>query len=286
MTPLRKRMIDEMQLRNYCPKTVQVYVYNVARFARYFGKSPEVLGASHVRRYLLHVLQERKASWPTYKQELSALRFLYRYVLKRGDLLLDIRSPRSEQTLPVVLSPDEVRRFFAAIHSYKYRMILMTAYSAGLRISEVINLKVADIDSERMVIRVVYGKRRKQRYTMLSPLLLKMLRYYGWAARPVEYLFPRRSLDKPMAAGSVQRICQQARREAGLDKDITPHTLRHSFATHLLEAGTDLRVVQELLGHSSIRTTVRYTHVSTRLIAQTKSPLDLLQESAGSGEVK
>lgn len=160
MTPLRKRMIDEMQLRNYCPKTVQVYVYNVARFARYFGKSPEVLGASHVRRYLLHVLQERKASWPTYKQELSALRFLYRYVLKRGDLLLDIRSPRSEQTLPVVLSLDEVRRFFAAIHSYKYRMILMTAYSAGLRISEVINLKVADIDSERMVIRVVYGKRR------------------------------------------------------------------------------------------------------------------------------
>jgi site-specific recombinase XerD len=148
MTPLRKRMIDEMQLRNYCPKTIQVYVYNVARFARYFEKSPERLGASHVRRYLLHVLQERKASWPTYKQELSALRFLYRYVLKRGDLLLDIRCSRSGRTLPVVLSLDEVRRFFAAIHSYKYRMILMTAYSAGLRISEVINLKVADIDSE------------------------------------------------------------------------------------------------------------------------------------------
>jgi len=279
-------MIDEMELRNYCPKTIRVYVYNVARFARYFGKSPEKLGASHVRRYLLHVLQERKASWSTYKQELSALRFLYRHVMKRGDLLLDIRSPRPEHTLPVVLSLDEVRRFFAAIHSYKYRMLLMTAYAAGLRISEVTSLKVADIDTERMVIRVVYGKRRKQRYTILSPLLLKLLRYYWWAARPVEYLFPRRSADKPMAAGAVQRICQQARREAGLEKEVTPHTLRHSFATHLLEAGTDLRVVQELLGHSCIRTTVRYTHVSTQLISRTQSPLDRLHEPMPGGEAK
>jgi integrase/recombinase XerD len=286
MTPLRKRMIEEMQLRNYCPKTIRVYVYNVARFARYFGKSPERLGASDVRRYLLHVLQERKASWPTYKQELSALRFLYRHVLKRGDLLLDIRSPRPEHPLPVVLSLDEVRRFFAAIRSYKYRMILMTAYSAGLRISEVINLKVADIDTERMVIRVEYGKRRKERYTILSPVLLKMLRHYWWAARPVECLFPCRSLDKPITASSVQRVCQQARREAGLEKEVTPHTLRHSFATHLLEAGTDLRVVQELLGHSSIRTTVRYTHVSTQLISRTKSPLDQLHEPMPSGEAK
>lgn len=286
MTPLRKRMMDEMQLGNYAPKTIRVYVYNVSRFALHFRKRPEVLGASHVREYLLHVVQERKAAWGTYKQELSALRFLYRHVLKRGDIVCDIRCPRPERPLPVVLSQDEVRRFFAAIHSFKHRMILMTAYSAGLRISEVVGLRVSDIDSERMVIRVVHGKRRKDRYTVLSPLLLKMLRHYWWAARPVEYLFPGRSLAKPTVAGSVQRICQQARREAGLDKEVTPHTLRHSFATHLLESGTDLRVVQELLGHSSIRTTVRYTHVSTRLIAKTRSPLDLLQESAGSGAGK
>jgi site-specific recombinase XerD len=166
MTPLRQRMLDELQLRNYSRKTVDAYVGVVSRFALHFGKSPAVLGAEEVRQYLLHLVQERKVAWGTYKQALSALRFLYRQVLQQGEIVQDIRCPRPERRLPVVLSVAEVSRFFAAIPSYKHRMILMTAYSAGLRIAEVVHLKVSDIDSQRMVLRVEQGKRRKDRYTL------------------------------------------------------------------------------------------------------------------------
>lgn len=281
MTPLRQRMLDELQLRNFSRKTVDAYVGVVSRFALHFGKSPALLGAGEVRQYLLHLVQERKVAWGTYKQALSALRFLYRQVLKQGEIVQDIRCPRSERHLPVVLSLDEVSRFFAAVQSYKHRMILMTAYSAGLRIAEVVHLKVSDIDSQRMVLRVEQGKRRKDRYTLLSPVLLTMLRHYWWAARPLEYLFPGRSRERPMSISTVQGVCLQAQARAGIDKHITPHTLRHSFATHLLEAGTDLRVIQELLGHASPRTTARYTHVSAQLIARTPSPLDALRTVTG-----
>jgi integrase/recombinase XerD len=282
MTPLRKRMIDEMELRNFSAKTVGMYVGNVARFARYFGKSPDLLGPEHVRKYLLHLVQEKKRSWGTYKVALAALRYFYRWVVKGPEVVEDIRCPRPERRLPVVLSFDEVRRFFAAIPSFKYRMILMTAYSAGLRISEVVNLQVSDIDSQRMVIRIRQAKRNKDRYTMLSPVLLQMLRHWWVAARPTSYLYPSRSPDRPSRVTTIQDACKEAEENAGLDKTVRPHTLRHSFATHLLEAGTDLRVIQELLGHSSPRTTAIYTHVSTKLISQTKSPLDLLhQEGAG-----
>jgi site-specific recombinase XerD len=178
--------------------------------------------------------------------------------------------------LPVVLSFDEVHRFLAAIPSFKHRTLLMLAYAAGLRVSEAANVRVSDIDSQRMVIRIVQGKRKKDRYTILSPLLLKMLRHYWWAARPKDYLFPGRGPSGVVRSSTVQRACIEAQQRAGLGKEVTPHTLRHSFATHLLEAGTDLRVIQQLLGHSSPRTTALYTHVSTRLISQTKSPLDLL----------
>jgi site-specific recombinase XerD len=278
MTPLRKRMIDEMEMRNFAPKTIRLYVDNVARFARYFDRSPDQLGPEHVRKYLLYIVQEKKRSWGTYNQALAALRYFYRWVVKGPEVVRDIRCPRPERHLPVVLSFDEVRRFFAVIPSFKHRMILMTAYSAGLRISEVVNLQVSDIDSQRMVIRVCQGKRKKDRYTILSPVLLQMLRHYWVAARPVSYLFPGRSLDRPMSVSTVQQVCRDARQKAELDKQVTPHTLRHSFATHLLEAGTDLRVIQQLLGHSSPRTTALYTHVSAKLIAQTKSPLDLLEQ--------
>lgn len=280
MTPLRKRMIDEMELRNFSPKTVRLYVDNVARFARHFGKSPDQLGPEHVRTYLLHIVQEKKRSWGTYKQALAALRYFYRWVVKGPEVVEDIRGPRPERRLPVVLAFDEVRRFFAAVSSFKHRMILMTSYSAGLRISEVVHLQVTDIDSQRRVIRVCQGKHKKDRYTILSPALLQMLRHYWVAARPVSYLFPGRSLDRPMSVATVQKICKDAQEKAGIDKTVTPHTLRHSFATHLLEAGTDLRVIQELLGHASPRTTAIYTHVSAKLIAQTKSPLDLLNQEA------
>lgn len=276
MTPLRQRMIETLELRGVSPKTVKLYVDCAARFARHFNKSPERLGSEEVRQYLLYLIHERKVAWGTYKQALAALRFLYRWVLNRGDVVQDIRAPRPERRLPVVLSFAEVHRFFAAITSFKHRTLLMFAYAAGLRVSEASRVRVADIDSERMTIRVVLGKRKKDRYTILSPLLLKMLRHYWWAARPKDYLFPSRGRTGHVTNSTVQRACLDAQAAAGLTKEVTPHTLRHSFATHLLEAGTDLRVIQELLGHASPRTTSIYTHVSTALIGKTKSPLDLL----------
>ena len=276
MTPLRQRMIETLELRGFSPKTVKLYIDCVARFARHFGKSPEQLGAEEVRSYLLYLVHERKVAWATYKQALSALRFLYRWVLERGEVVQDIRAPRPERRLPVVLSFEEVHRFFAAIPSFKHRTLLMLAYAAGLRLSEAASVRVSDIDSQRMVIRIVQGKRKKDRYSILSPLLLTMLRNYWWAARPKDYLFPGRGQSGVVRSGTVQRACIEARQIAGLAKEVTPHTLRHSFATHLLEAGTDLRVIQQLLGHSSPRTTALYTHVSNKLISQTKSPLDLL----------
>jgi site-specific recombinase XerD len=269
-------MIEALELRGVSPKTLRIYVDCVARFARYFGQSPEQLGAEDVRTYLLYLVHERKVAWSTYKQALAALRFLYRWVLERGDVVQDIRAPRPERRLPVVLSFDEVHRFFAAITSFKHRTLLMFAYAAGLRVQEAARVRVSDIDSQRMVVRVVQGKRKKDRYTVLSPLLLEMLRHYWWAARPKDYLFPGRGQQGVVRSSTVQRACIEARQRAGLSKEITPHTLRHSFATHLLEAGTDLRVIQELLGHGSPKTTALYTHVSTRLISQVKSPLDLL----------
>jgi site-specific recombinase XerD len=280
MTPLRKQMIEALELRGSSPKTVHLYNC-VARYARHFGKSPEHLGDKELREYLLYLLHERKVTWGTYTQALAALRFLYRWVLQRGDIVQDIRAPRPERRLPVVLSFEEVHRFFAAIPSFKYRTLLMFAYAAGLRISEAANVRVADIDSQRMVIRVVQGKRKKDRYTVLSPLLLQMLRHYWWAARPKDYLFPSRGKTGVVRSSSVQHACIEARAAAGLSKEVTPHTLRHSFATHLLEAGTDLRIIQELLGHASPRTTAIYTHVSTKLISQIQSPLDLLVASHG-----
>lgn len=215
-------------------------------------------------------------AWSTYKQALSALRFLYRSVLNQGEVVQDIRTPRPERRLPVVLSFEEVHRLFAAIRSFKQRTLLMLAYASGLRLSEAARLRVSDIDSQRMVLRVVQGKRKKDRYTILSPLLLQMLRHYWWAARPTDYLFPGRGQSGVVRSSTVQRACLEAQLRAGIGKHITPHTLRHSFATHLLEAGTELRVIQELLGHVSPRTTALYTHVSAQLIRQTKSPLDLL----------
>lgn len=276
MTPLRKRMIESLELYGVSPKTVKLYVDCVARFALHFGKSPEKLGAEDVRTYLLYLINERKVASGTYKQALSALRYLYRWVLNRGEVVQDIRSPRPQHKLPVVLSFDEVHRFFAAIPSFKHRTLLMLAYAAGLRLSEAAHLRVSDIDSQRMVIRIVQGKRKKDRYTILSPLMLKMLRHYWWAARPKDYLFPGRGQTGVVRSNTVQQACVEARQRAGLEKEVTPHTLRHSFATHLLEAGTDLRVIQQLLGHANPRTTALYTQVSTKLISQTKSPLDLL----------
>jgi integrase/recombinase XerD len=280
MTPLRQRMIEDMKLRNYADRTIEVYVQRVATFAKHFGKSPERLDAADVRAYLLFLIQEKHASWSYYGQAICALRLLYRVTLGKDWVVEGVASPRKGQKLPVVLSPDEVTQFFEGITSLKHRAILMTAYAAGLRISEVVGLKVGDIDSRRMTIRIRQGKGRKDRDVMLSPRLLVVLREYWKVARPTDWLFPGDVPGRPLTDGAVHRICLRAANIAGLGKHITIHTLRHSFATHLLEGGTDLRTIQVLLGHRSLRTTAVYTHVSAVALAATQSPLDRLGPSA------
>jgi integrase/recombinase XerD len=280
MTPLRRRMIEDMRLRNLAERTIDTYVDRVAAFARHFGTSPEHLGSDHIRAYLLHLV-DQKASWATFNQTRSALRFLYGTTLKRrwvDDGVVCVKTPRK---LPVVLSLDEVAQFLAAIGNIKHRAILMTAYAAGLRLSEVAGLRVEDIDSRRMVLRVRQGKGRKDREVMLSPRLLDLLRRYWQVVRPHDYLFPGRDPDRPISHSAVQRICQAALRASGLKKRISPHSLRHSFATHLLEAGADLRTIQVLLGHSELRTTARYTHISSARLHGTSSPLDRLPPFGG-----
>ncbi len=276
MTPLRRRMIDDMTLRNFTPQTIQAYVRCVARFAQHFRTSPDNLGPEHVRAYLLHLVQEQRASLSHYKQNRCALRFFYRVTLGRDEVASSIPPLKQPRILPVVLSPGEVARFFAAVPNLKHRAIVMTAYAAGLRVSEVARLRIADIDSQRMVIHVHRGKGQKDRDVMLSPRLLGILRAYWKAARPGDFLFPGATADRPITTGSIQRACHRARQAAGLGKHVTVHTLRHSFATHLLEAGADLRTIQVLLGHNSFSTTARYVHVATASLASVKSPLDRL----------
>ena len=276
MTPLRQRMISDMQMRRMSPKTISAYLYHVASCARYFNRSPDLITPEEVRRYLLHLINEKQVSWSTYNQAVCALRFLYRNTLRMELFVPDLPFPRAEYSLPVILSTDEVLRFLSAITSLKYRAILMTAYAAGLRLSEVIHLKVSDIDSERMVIRVRQGKGRKDRYVMLSPLLLQVLRRYWQAARPTDWLFPSRVVGLPVSDSAIQQACKRAARDAGLAKAVTVRTLRHCFATHLLEAGANIRLIQTLLGHRSVHTTQRYTHISTDVVCATASPLDLL----------
>ena len=281
MTLLRQRMIEEMTLRNYSPKTIRLYVAHLVKFFDFCSSRPARVTPEEIRDYLVYLVEVKGTKWGVYNQVVSALRFLFREIVRRGEIVEDIRCARPEKKLPVVLSLEETNRFFAAIHNFKHRVILMTAYGAGLRISEAVRLRLDDIDSERMVIRVRQGKNKKDRYTKLSPILLDLLRRYWWAARPQELLFTGRRPQQPISVSTLQSVCRLAQREAGIPKAITPHTLRHSFATHLLEAGTDLRVIQVLLGHASPLSTARYTRVSNKLIRQTPSPLDLLAEAEG-----
>lgn len=278
MTPLRKRMIEEMRMRDYSQHTISAYVSAVYRLATFYQQSPDKLNREQIRAFLVDLVETQQVAWSYYQQVLAALRYFYRYVLRRGEIVEDIRGPRTMRRLPIVLSPQEVARFFQAIPSLKHRTILMLAYGAGMRIGEAVRVRLANIDRERNVIHIPQGKHRKDRYTVLSPALLEMLDRYCWAARPHDYLFSTRNTGRPITISTVQRVCLQARQDAGIDKAVTPHTLRHSFATHLLEAGTNLRVIQVLLGHASPRTTAIYTHVSTDLIGKVVSPLDELPD--------
>jgi integrase/recombinase XerD len=275
MSPLRRRMIEDMTVRNLAPATQQSYLYAVARFSRHFARSPDRLGLEQVRAYQVH-LAAQKRSWSHINQASCALRFFYGVTLGRSEVLAGIVSAREPQKLPVVLSADEIVQFLEAVPGLRNRAALTTAYGAGLRVREVSRLKLADIDSGRKVIRIEQGKGGKDRYVMLSAQLLQILRAYWWLARPARWLFPGRELDHPVSVATLQEACRVATRTAGLSKPVTVHTLRHSFATHLLEAGTDIRIIQVVLGHARLATTARYAQVATRLIAGTPSPLDRL----------
>ncbi len=275
MTPLRRRMIDDMTLRNLSPATQQSYIYAVVKFSRFFGRSPDELGAEEVRTYQLHLVG-LGWSWSHINQVTCALRFLFAVTLGRPDVGVRIVSGKEPRKLPVVLSGEEVVRFLEAVPGLRNRAALTTAYGAGLRVAEVCALKVGDIDSSRMLIRVEHGKGAKDRYVMLSPNLLTVLRAYWRLARPGRWLFPGREPHQPVSKATLQAACRIAAREAGLDKAVTVHTLRHSFATHLLEGGTNIRIIQVLLGHRRMETTAIYTRVAAPVIAATASPLDRL----------
>ena len=276
MTPLRRRMIEDMQLRNLAAVTQRNYIAHVAAFARFFGQSPERLDQEAVREYLLYLLNERRMSPEGVNQQVSALKFLYLTTLEMPWAAEDFPRVRRPHRLPVVLSHEEVVVFFDYVPSLKYRAALMLCYGAGLRVSEAVAVKVSDIDSQRMLLRVRQGKGHKDRYTMLSPRLLEVLRVYWRAARPQDYLFPSWRTGRHLSATSLQQACRDAWRRSGLRKRVTVHTLRHSFATHLLENGTDVRIIQALLGHSRIDTTAHYTAVTPQLVAAALSPLDRL----------
>ena len=276
MTALRQRMIEDLKVRNRSARTIQSYTAHVANFARHFGKSPELLGPEEIRQYQVYLVDERHVSWSHFNQAVCALRFFYRHTLGRDWAVAHIPFPRQPKKLPVVLSQAEVIRLFEAIRSLKLRAMLMTAYAAGLRLSEVTHLQVSDIDSERMVIRVRQGKGQKDRYVMLSEKLLEVLRLYWRLERPTTWLFPSKSKQQPVNPSVLQRACHQAGLDAGLSKQATVRCLRHSFATHLLEAGTNIRIIQTLLGHSCVSTTQVYTNVSTRTVRATESPFEHL----------
>jgi site-specific recombinase XerD len=272
-------MSEEMQLRHFSPRTQEAYLAAVTRFAKHFARSPAQLGPDHIRQYHLHLLS-RHASRSALVIAVAALRFFYTVTLRRPWSVERLPYPRRQRTLPVVLSRAEVARFLAAISGLKPRALLTTTYAAGLRVSEVVALQVSDIDSQRMVIRVRHGKGATDRYVILSPRLLTLLRTYWKAHHPTTWLFPGRVPGKPLTTRQVMRICHEVRQQAGFTKAVSPHTLRHSFATHLLEAGTDLRTIQLLLGHRSLSTTARYLHVSPQLGFTVRSPLDLLEHPA------
>jgi integrase/recombinase XerD len=275
MTPLRQRYIDDLRLRNYAPRTIDTYVSQVASFAKHFGRSPELLGPNEVRDFQLHLL-ERRLSWSTFNQAVCALRFLYGTTLGRPEQLPLLPFGKRPKTLPCVLSATEVLRLLKAAQPGRERLILQVAYGCGLRLNELLHLQATDIDSARMVIHVRHGKGAKDRLVPLSLRLLEELRVYWRMTRPRTWLFPGKKLGKPLNASNIQRRFSQLVKRADLSKRCSMHTLRHSYATHLLEAGVDLLTLKALLGHNSLQTTARYLHVSTHRLVQTPSLLDLL----------
>jgi len=275
ISALRQRLIDDMTIRNMSPLTQKAYVRAVKNFSKHFGKSPDQLTFEHVREYQLH-LGSRGLGVQAINQIMCGLRFFYGTTLGKAAVSEQIPLGRRPDALPPVLARDEVERFLKAVSDFEFRTAFVTIYAAGLRVSEAVALTIKDIDSARMVIHVRSGKGRKDRYVMLSEQLLGILRAYWRCARPQHFLFPGPDPARPITVRSLQRACRLAAETAGLDKMVTVHTLRHSFATHLLEQGVDIHVIQDLLGHRHIDSTARYARVAVNTIRQVKSPLDAL----------
>ena len=278
MTPLRYRMIEDRRIRNLAPHTQRAHVQQISQLARHFGTSPELLGPDDIRTDQLHLTQDRKLSASSILVAVAAIRFLYKVTLKRDWRIEEVvPTCRKPQQLPVVLSRAAVSRFLDAVGMLKHRVILTVCYATGLRISAAGRLTPAAINSQRMIIRIDEGKGRKDRYVMLSPKLLDLLRDYWRTARPKEWLFPGDPPGQPITRFAVENACKKARQKSNIGKPVTPHSLRHAFAVHLLEAGADLRTIQLLLGHRSLSTTARYLRLATNKVCATASPLAELQ---------
>jgi integrase/recombinase XerD len=269
-------MIDDMTVRNFAPNTITCYLKQVSYFARHFGRSPDRLCPEDIRSYQIYLAKERKVSVNSRMVAATALRFFYTVTLKQDRVIEMIPTPRPEHRLPVILSPQEVLRLLEAAPSFSHGVIFSTMYGTGMRVSEVLHLRNPDIDSQRMMIRVQQSKGHKDRYVQLSPKLLELLRTYWREARPQPWLFPGQNPGQPLSRAAVGQAVAHARKRAGLTKEISPHSLRHAYAVHLLEAGTDLRRIQLLLGHRSLATTARYLCLATTTVCATASPLDLL----------
>jgi len=275
ISPLRQRMIEDMSLRHFGEKTQKDYIRAVKNLTIFLQRSPDTASNEDLRLFQLHLAANRVGA-PTMNSTVSALRFFFTVTLDRADAVRHLAFVHEPRKLPVVLSPEEVARFLEAAPGVKYKAAFSAAYGAGLRVSEVASLKVSDIDSERMMLRIEQGKGRKDRYAMLSPVLLELLRDWWRIARPKAWLFPGRDPLQPMSTRQLNRACHAAADMAEITKRVSPHTLRHSFATHLLEQNTDIRVIQVLLGHAKVDTTALYTHIATNTIRAVMSPLERL----------
>jgi len=284
ISPLRQRMIDDMRMRKFGAKTQSQYIRAVIQFTRFLGASPDTATVEDLRRYQLHLV-DRGTSPVSLNAAISGLRFFFEITLDRADLMAKMHSVRIPRTLPVILSPEEVTRLIAGAENLKHQVALSIAYGAGLRASEVVGLKVGDIDSQRMTLRIQRGKGQKDRYAMLSPVMLERLRTWWRVARsqgkmlPGGWLFPGLNPIEPLSTRQLNRAIHAAADAAKLDKHVSMHSLRHAFATHLLEQKTDIRVIQVLLGHNQIETTTLYTQVATELLRQVTSPLEKLPPS-------
>ena len=277
MTALRQRMLEDLQIRHYSQTTIRLYLHAVSVFAHHFGKPPDQLDAEHIRLYQLFLIQEKQVSLSTFIQVVSALRFFYTHTLNQKIAIERIPFPRRERKLPLILSREEVKALLQAPRNLRHRTMLAVLYGSGLRVAEAAQLKVSDIDTTRNILWVRLGKGSKDRQTLLSPKLLELLRGYWRSERPGEWLFPGADSSRPVSAKAIYLACCNAAKIAGLSKPVHPHSLRHAFATHLLEAGTNLRCIQLLLGHANLGTTARYLQVADIAVRSTTSPLDSLE---------